>query len=202
MLDLLKNKTQPFKRSLIMVAVWLVLFVLLLIIQFSVTGSLLRIAQEKNALLSGLFDVRGSALYENGKNIMEQTNPENDARRRALTEFFTRYDSPLLPYVNTIIEVSDREGIHYGLLPAIAMVESGVCKKIPKDSHNCWGWGIYGGKVTRFSSYGEAIDTVARGLKRDYINNGMTSPAEIMRSYNPTNHNNWAENVQHFLDYF
>ncbi|MCR4326371.1 MAG: hypothetical protein NUV52_01810 [Candidatus Roizmanbacteria bacterium] len=185
-----------------MTGVLLVLFVVLLLVQFGVARSLMRIAQEKHALLSGLFDIRGSALYENGRQIMEQTDPDTDARRRALTEFFTRYDSPLLPYVDTIIKVSDREGIHYGLLPAIAMVESGVCKKIPKDSHNCWGWGIYGTKVTRFSSYGEAIDTVARGLKRDYINNGMTSPAEIMRSYNPSNHNNWAENVQHFLDYF
>ena len=38
-------------------------------------------------------------------------------------------------------------GFDYRLLPAIAMQESTLCRSIPVDSHNCWGWGIYGDKV-------------------------------------------------------
>ena len=80
------------------------------------------------------------------------------------------------------------------------MVESNLCKKIPENSFNCWGWGIYGKKVTRFVSYDEAIDTVARGIKRDYIDNGFVTVEQIMTKYNPTNHNNWLGGVNFFLN--
>lgn len=125
-----------------------------------------------------------------------------DSRVANLHSFLNRYHSPLEPYAERMVKIADENGIHYGLLPAIAMVESGLCKTIPNDSFNCWGWGIYGKKVTRFSSYEEAMGTVARGLKRDYINKGYVTPEQIMVKYNPTNHNNWLGGVNFFLGKF
>ncbi len=172
-------------------------------IQVMTIRALMRVSVEHELLLSELFTSRGYEIQKNGSAVLGAMSQEDkDVRRKILVDFLSRYSSPLVPYADTIIEVSDREGIHYGLLPAIAMVESGLCKKIPENSYNCWGWGIYGTTVTRFSSYGEAIDTVARGLKRNYIAKGMVSTEEIMRNYNPSNHNGWAQSVQNFLDLF
>ena len=86
-------------------------------------------------------------------------------------------------------------------LPAIAMQESNLCKKIPEGSNNCWGWGIYGGKVTKFSNYPEAIETISKSLATKYRRSkGLVTPHEVGRLYNPSNTNNWAESVTHFME--
>jgi len=123
-----------------------------------------------------------------------------DGRVFALEQFLAKYNSPLYPYAQKIVNVSDRYRFHYGLLPAIAMVESGLCRKIPENSHNCWGWGIYGKTVTRFVSYDEAIEAVALGIKRDYLDKGYDTPEKIMSKYNPSNHNDWLGGVNFFLE--
>jgi len=79
------------------------------------------------------------------------------------------------------------------------MQESNLCKHIYPGSYNCWGWGIYGNKVTRFSSYEEAIETISRGLKKNYIDKGYTTPEEIMRKYTPPSDGSWAFGVNTFL---
>jgi hypothetical protein len=147
----------------------------------------------------------GTQTFARAKNnqliLGEAVGPNyQDSRQESLEKFFAEHNSDLYPYAGKIVEVSDKYGFHYGLLPAIAMVESNLCKKIPENSFNCWGWGIYGKKVTRFVSYDEAIDTVARGIKRDYIDNGFVTVEQIMTKYNPTNHNNWLGGVNFFLN--
>ena len=42
-------------------------------------------------------------------------------------------------------------------------MQNQICRVIPDNSYNCWGWGIYGALVTRFDSYDDAIETVGRG---------------------------------------
>lgn len=78
------------------------------------------------------------------------------------------------------------------------MQESQACLRIPENSYNCWGYGIYGDKVTRFSSYEEAIDTVAQGLKRNYIDQGLITPEDVMRKYAPPS-NSWADAITFFF---
>jgi hypothetical protein len=79
------------------------------------------------------------------------------------------------------------------------MQESGVCRVIPHNSYNCWGWGIYGNTITRFSSYEEAIDTVAAGLKKNYIDKGLITASAIMAKYTPSSNGSWAHGVNTFL---
>lgn len=123
-----------------------------------------------------------------------------DKRVAILKAFFRRHDSPLYDHAEFIVKVSDEYGLDYKLIPAISMQESTACKAIPLNSHNCWGWGIYGNKITRFGSYPEAIDTVARGLKTNYIDRGLTTPEAIMRKYNPSSNGSWAFGVNTFID--
>ena len=122
-----------------------------------------------------------------------------DKRIAVLKAFLRQHDSPLYDHAEFIVKISDQNELDYRLLPAIAMQESTACKAIPVNSFNCWGWGIYGNTVTRFSSYEEGIDTVARGLKTNYIDRGLKTPEEIMRKYTPSSNGSWALGVNTFV---
>lgn len=124
---------------------------------------------------------------------------EKDERVAILKTFFRKYDSPLYDHAAFIVSTSDANSLDFRLIPAIAMQESTACKFIPHNSHNCWGWGIYGNTVTRFSSYPEAIDTIARGLKKNYIDKGLTTPEQIMKKYTPSSNGSWARGVNTVL---
>jgi hypothetical protein len=119
----------------------------------------------------------------------------HDGRVDALDEFFASYNSPLEGHAKTIVTEADMHNIDYRLLPAIAMKESTLCKKIIKDSYNCWGFGIYGNKVTKFEDFESAIKTVTSTLSKKYIQLGYESPEEIMTKYTPSSNGSWAEVV-------
>ncbi len=122
-----------------------------------------------------------------------------DARPVLLAKYLRDYHSPLAPYAGYIWQVSQKLGIDYRLLVAIAQQESNLCKKAPKNSYNCWGWGIYHHKVTSFHSYPEAIETVAKGLKKDYLDKGLDTPEKIMPRYTPPSKGSWARGVRQFM---
>ena len=80
------------------------------------------------------------------------------------------------------------------------MQESTLCEKAPQDSYNCWGFGIYGGKVTRFESFEQAIETIARTLSQNYHAKGLIEPVDIMSRYTPSNTGEWADNVSYVME--
>lgn len=124
---------------------------------------------------------------------------EQDSKTEIVRQFLARYNSPLEPFAPDIVVAAKRYDLDFRLLPAIAMQESTLCKKIIADSHNCWGWGIYGTKVTKFSNYPEAIETITKTLSTKYREKGLVTPYEIAKIYNPGNTNNWVENVTHIM---
>ena len=125
---------------------------------------------------------------------------EKDARITIVRDFFKKYKSDLFPYAEDVIIAADKYNLDFRLIPAIAMQESNLCKKAPKDSYNCWGFGIYGKKVTRFDNYKEAIDTVTKTLSLQYKANGLETPDEIMKKYTPGSNGSWANGVNEFMD--
>jgi hypothetical protein len=120
-----------------------------------------------------------------------------DGRSANLKIFFRKYNSLLYDFADYIVSVSDKYGFDYRLLPAIAMQESTLCKYIPDNSFNCWGYGIYGNQILKFSSYNEAIETVARGIKDNYIDKGLKTPEAIMSKYTPSSPGSWARGINH-----
>ncbi len=124
----------------------------------------------------------------------------SDARPVIIKKYLTRYNSPLVPYAETIVQTSDKYSLDYRLLVAIAQQESNLCKKIPENSHNCWGFGIYGTLVTRFDNYPQAMETVAKTLKKQYLDKGLDTPEKIMAKYTPPSQGSWAKGVSQFLD--
>jgi hypothetical protein len=129
-----------------------------------------------------------------------QDSTIKDKRVAVLKAFLRHYDSALYDHAEFIVKVSDEYLLDYRLIPAIAMQESTGCKFIPQNSYNCWGWGIYGNTVTRFSSYPEAIQTIAKGLKTNYVDKGLTTPEQIMRKYTPSSNGSWSFGVNYFLE--
>lgn len=123
-----------------------------------------------------------------------------DKRVAILKAFFRQHESPLYDHAEFLVAISDEYGLDYRLLPAISMQESGACRVIPHNSYNCWGWGIYGSKITRFNSYPEAIEAVAKGIKMNYIDKGLTTTEQIMSKYNPSSTGSWAFGVNTFLN--
>lgn len=124
-----------------------------------------------------------------------------DKRVENLRSFFNRHNSPLESYAEYFVKISEKYKLDFRLLPAIAMQESNLCKKAPKDSYNCWGFGIYGKKMTKFANYEEAIDTVAKTLFAEYKSKGLITPREIMAKYAPSSTGSWAESVSFFMDH-
>ncbi len=144
-----------------------------------------------------------ASLYSASSNTNSLTQRESalyTVRReniRKLESFFAKNESPLYPYARLIVEQAEQYGIDYRLVPAIAMNESTLCKNIHEDSYNCWGWGIYADKVTRFESYEDAIRTITRGIRKYYYDKGMSSPSAIMKVYTPSSPDGvWAQKIE------
>ncbi len=165
------------------------------------TLSLLSFYYQKNSTkpLTQSPKVVFAALPE-ASGTLKTTINEEDARVTIVRDFFKKYKSDLFPFAEDVVASADKYGLDFRLIPAIAMQESNLCKKAPKDSYNCWGFGIYGKKVTRFDNYKDAIDTVTKTLSLQYKANGLETPDEIMKKYTPGSNGSWANGVNHFMN--
>lgn len=145
----------------------------------------------KTVAYAALPSIQNVLLYDIG---------QKDSRVESIREFFARYNSPLKGHTQDVIDAAEKYGLDYRLIPAIAMQESNLCKKIPKNSYNCWGYGIYGTQVKNFDNYTQAIDTVTKTLAKHYKGNGLETPEQIMTKYTPSNNGAWARSVSYFMN--
>lgn len=185
------------KRTVFWIGLFAVLFVANLIIAVTYMQKVRRLATAKAVL----DEIDSSYEYDQSfanEGVTGETKT-GDGRVANLKRFFRRYNSPLYDHADVIVETADQYKFDYRLIPAIAMQESGLCRVIPNDSHNCWGWGIYGSTITRFASYPEAIRTVSKGLREHYIDKGLTTTEQIMAKYTPSSNGSWARGVNTFI---
>lgn len=126
-----------------------------------------------------------------------------DARAKIVEDFFKDYKSLLADYSSIFVQVADKYALDFRLMPAIAMQESNGGKKIIKDSHNPFGYGIYGKLVIRFASWEESIERVGKALRADYLDQGLKTPVQIMAKYTPPSLSKggaWANGVSSFME--
>jgi len=124
---------------------------------------------------------------------------EKDNRAQILRAYLAQYDSPLVDSAETFIEEADRNNLDWKLVVSISGVESWFGHRIPYQSNNGWGWGVYGDKVTRFASWDEGITIISHSLRTKYMNKwGATNVTEIGRIYaaDPA----WAQKVTSFMN--
>ena len=140
------------------------------------------------------------AALPNASGTLKTSVFAKDARIAAVANFFEKYKSDLFPYADEVVSAADKYGLDYRLIPAIAMQESNLCKKAPKNSYNCWGFGIYGKKVVKFDNYPDAINTITKTLAQQYKADGLKTPEEIMSRYTPSSTGSWAHGVNEFMN--
>ncbi|MBI2337834.1 glucosaminidase domain-containing protein [Candidatus Daviesbacteria bacterium] len=119
-----------------------------------------------------------------------------DKRAKILAEYLAKFDSPLQNHAQDFIDASNTYNLDWKLLPAIAGVESTFGKYIP-GGYNGWGWGVYGTQAIHFNSWKEAIFTIAKGLRENYLDKGLTDPFSINRIYAASPH--WGGKVTYFM---
>lgn len=126
---------------------------------------------------------------------------ELDKRARILQAYLGQFDSPVENHAQDFIDAADQHGVDWKLVPSIAGVESTFCKQVPGgigyNSYNCWGWGVYGTQAIFFKSWREGIFAVTEGLKKNYIDKGLTNPYIMNRIYAASPF--WGGKVDYFM---
>ena len=119
-------------------------------------------------------------------------------KRKVIRQVLAKYNSPLLNSADTFVDVCLKYNLNCYLLPAISGVESTYGRFILPDSYNPFGWG---GGYMMFRNWSEAIDTVGKGLRTNYIDKGATTISQIGRIYAPPS-TTWASRVEFFVKRF
>lgn len=119
-----------------------------------------------------------------------------DKKALILAKYLESYNSPMQYYAQDFIDASEHYNIDWRLLPSIAGVESTFGKRIP-GGYNAYGWGVYGENVLFFKSWRDGMFTVAKGLKENYINKGLTNPYAMNRIYATSP--SWGYKVSYFM---
>ena len=124
---------------------------------------------------------------------------EKDTRAQILQDYLKKYNSPLAPFAKNFIDEADKNKIDWRLVTAISGVESYFGQMIPYNSYNGWGFGIYGNNVRRFPTWEEAITTISKALREDYMNKWKAKNVyEIGEIY--ATDPQWAYKVNRFME--
>lgn len=187
-------------KAIILIPLWLVIYTLIVTFSFS------ELTQKKYfnfpPQTDENYNFKDKMPLLNVQGTQSQkvyANQSRDIRVETLKKFFSDINSPLKDHSEEIVRQADINGIDYALVPAISMQESNGCKTIPYDSYNCWGFGIYGSKITRFDSYEQAIARVSKIIKESYIKNGLTNPTLLEDRWAPPSRGNWSYAVNYFI---
>lgn len=122
-----------------------------------------------------------------------------DARPEILRQYMEEHASPLTPFATLIVQTADKYSLDFRLITAISRQESNICRVIPPESYNCWGWGIHSKGSLGFTSFQEGIEEVSKGLRSEYLNKGYSTIEEIMSKYTPQSNGSWALGVNTYM---
>lgn len=126
------------------------------------------------------------------------TSTSLNIKRMVIRSVLEKNGSTMVNDVDSFIDACTKYNLDCYLLPSISGVESTFGRFIAPGTHNPFGWGR---GITQFNSWSEAIDTVGRGLREDYINKWKAQNIdEIGRIY--CEGNTWSGKVTYFMNQF
>src|SRR3989344_733927 len=108
-------------------------------------------------------------IAEASAKLVNSANRKDTRREEVLEKYLKKFNSPLAPYAWVFIQQADTYDLDWRLLVSISGVESTFAKHYPYNSHNAWGWGIYGDNMIVFESWDDAITTISKELRERYI---------------------------------
>ncbi len=110
--------------------------------------------------------------------------------------------SPLEGLGADLLEIANQWNIDPRLLVAIAGTETSFGTNLGCNTQfNAWSWFWSGScSTSSFSSYREAITSVAKGLRLKYINQGRTTIPQIGQKYCASGCQNWVSNTNTFYE--
>lgn len=156
-------------------------------------------------ILSGEMIKKGAAAFFAASppvlGAVSERYESREARAEIIDQYFALQNAPLAGYGSFFTAAAEKYQLPWTLLPAIAMQESNGGKKIPERTFNAWGWGITASDILGFDTWEHGIDTVARGLRRDYFDKGRDTVEKIMAVYCPLSlekGGSWAKGVEYF----
>lgn len=123
----------------------------------------------------------------------------------AIDQYLAAHGSPMLGQGGAFIAAGATYHLDPRLLVAISGAESSF-GQITCGPFNAWGWSCPNSPAA-FSTWADAINTVARGLRENYLNDGLTTVAAIQTRYAPVGATNdptdlnsaWTGNVTRIL---
>lgn len=126
--------------------------------------------------------------------------PRVDKRSEQLENYLKSHNSPLAEEADTFVQTADEYGLDWKLVAAIAGVESTFGKRVPYQSYNAWGWGIFTGKQDgiHFINWRDGITQVSSGLRKNYLDKGATNLQQIGRRYAASA--TWYTRVNFFMN--
>jgi hypothetical protein len=199
----IENETFVFWKNLLLVSVFFVVTPLVIGISvFSLFSIKATNLLDQQLRISSGNPMSGVRVFASLPAIIPSVSGNalsQDARPEILKNYFSYYKSPLISQAQLLVDTADKYELDFRLLPAIAQQESNLCKIIPPNTFNCWGWGIHSKGTLGFDSYEEAIETVSQGIKEEYIDKGYLTPEEIMSKYTPMSNGSWARGVTQFM---
>lgn len=125
--------------------------------------------------------------YENSQDLF--------IKKMAIKNYILKYNAPLAEETDAFIKACTQYDLDCYLLPAISGIESSFGKYLRPGTFNPFGWGR--GDIP-FASFSDAIMTVGKGLRENYINKGATSVEQIGRIY--CEGDTWAGKVTYFMN--
>ena len=107
--------------------------------------------------------------YSSAKIVTAVAVQNNDMRSKILKDFLKEKNSPLADYADVFVENADKYNLDWRLVAAISGTESSFGIAYPQGTYNGWGWGIYGDNMHYFRSWEDAIETISKGLREQYM---------------------------------
>ncbi len=153
-----------------------------------------------------IFPVNAQAQIFNATNsqVVQIEARPIDRRAQILKDYLQKHNSPLVDSAQDFIDAADKYELDWRLVVSISGVESTFGKRIPGGhdplytSYNGWGWGVYGDNVLKFKSWKEAINTISKGLKENYVDKGYTEPLIMNKKYAASK--TWGVKVIYFMN--
>jgi hypothetical protein len=194
-------------RKTVLLVMWFPLTYIILIQNISLLSApntRRETGDQKNVYATPISDTGSIAAAKPGTGqVLAADIIAGDGRALLLQEFMR--GAPLEQYSQIFVEEADRFGLDYRLVPAIAMCESNLGKRIPSlDSYNAWGIAVYTGQQegAKFNDWPSAIQWVSEFIHRRFVQKNMIDIKDIGAIWAPPSvekGDSWATCVEKFM---